>query len=167
MRFKTIFALATIFSSLTQRPWILSQTTVLQLLFSTCSYCLEENCSYLEPQVTDLSILNWTLLYNGPNRKRRSQQFLYFCSHIRCRGNLFTEPLPSNERLLWLHYSGLKSSCYNVYSERERLMCFWSPKVASWIRQYVLYVYIRSLMWLWVQVLTKQSLKIRSTHRER
>jgi hypothetical protein len=31
---------------------------------------------------------------------------------IRWRGNVFTEPLPSNERLLWLHYSGLQASCH-------------------------------------------------------
>jgi hypothetical protein len=33
--------------------------------------------------------------------------------HIHCHGNLFTEPLPSNGRILWLHYSGLHASCHN------------------------------------------------------
>jgi hypothetical protein len=47
-------------------------------------------------------------------RKHRFQQFLYYCFRILCRGNVFTEPLPSNERLFWLHYSGLKSSCHNI-----------------------------------------------------
>jgi hypothetical protein len=30
-------------------------------------------------------------------------------------GNMFTEPLPSNVRLLWLHYSGLQESCHNIF----------------------------------------------------
>jgi hypothetical protein len=32
----------------------------------------------------------------------------------RSRGNVFTEQLPSKERLLWLHYSGLQASCHNI-----------------------------------------------------
>jgi hypothetical protein len=51
---------------------------------------------------------------HGPNRKHRFQQYLYCCLRIRCSGNVFTEPLPSNERLLWLHYSGLQASCHNM-----------------------------------------------------
>jgi hypothetical protein len=31
-----------------------------------------------------------------------------------CHGNVFTEPLTSNECLLWLHYSGLQASCHNI-----------------------------------------------------
>jgi hypothetical protein len=50
---------------------------------------------------------------HGPNRKHRFQQFLYCCLRIRCRGNLFTNPLPSNERL-WFHYSGLQESCHSI-----------------------------------------------------
>jgi hypothetical protein len=34
--------------------------------------------------------------------------------HIRCCGNLFTELLRSNFRLLGLHYSGLLASCYII-----------------------------------------------------
>jgi hypothetical protein len=51
---------------------------------------------------------------HGPNRKYRSQQFLYCCLRIRCRGNFFTEPLPNSWRLLWLQYSGLQASCHNM-----------------------------------------------------
>jgi hypothetical protein len=29
-------------------------------------------------------------------------------------GKLFTEPLSSNGRLLWLHYSGLQASCHII-----------------------------------------------------
>jgi hypothetical protein len=32
-----------------------------------------------------------------------------------CRGNVFTQPLRCNARLLWLHYSGFEPSCHNVY----------------------------------------------------
>jgi hypothetical protein len=34
------------------------------------------------------------------------QEYFDCCLLIRCRGNLFTESLPSNERVLWLSYSG-------------------------------------------------------------
>jgi hypothetical protein len=51
---------------------------------------------------------------HGPNSKHRSQQFLYCCLRIRCRGNLFTETLPSSGCLLWLHYSGLQASCHSI-----------------------------------------------------
>jgi hypothetical protein len=43
-----------------------------------------------------------------------AQQYLNCCLFIPCRGNLFTESLPSNERLLWLHYSGFQASCHNI-----------------------------------------------------
>jgi hypothetical protein len=33
---------------------------------------------------------------------------------LRFRGNLFTESLPSNGRLLWLYYSGFRASCHNI-----------------------------------------------------
>jgi hypothetical protein len=44
------------------------------------------------------------------------QQYLNCCLFIRCRGNVFPETLPSNERLLWLHYSGFRGSCHNMQS---------------------------------------------------
>jgi hypothetical protein len=31
---------------------------------------------------------------------------------IRCRGDLFTEPLPSNDNLVWLHYFGFQATYY-------------------------------------------------------
>jgi hypothetical protein len=39
-----------------------------------------------------------SLIGQGPHRKRRDQQFLYCCACIHCRGNVFTEPMPSNDR---------------------------------------------------------------------
>jgi hypothetical protein len=44
---------------------------------------------------------------HGLKRKHRFQQSLYCWLRIRCSGNLCIEPLPSNKRLLWLHYSGI------------------------------------------------------------
>jgi hypothetical protein len=36
------------------------------------------------------------------------------CLRIRCRRNVFTVSLRSNERLFWLHYSGFRVSCHNI-----------------------------------------------------
>jgi hypothetical protein len=42
------------------------------------------------------------LLGHGPHRKHRVEQFYCVC----CRGKVFTEPVRSNVRLCWVHYSG-------------------------------------------------------------
>jgi hypothetical protein len=42
------------------------------------------------------------------------------CLRIRCRGNVFTDSLPSNKRPFWVRYSGFRASCHNILS----LMCF-------------------------------------------
>jgi hypothetical protein len=34
---------------------------------------------------------------------------------ILCRGNVFTESMPSNERLFWFLYSGIQASCHNMH----------------------------------------------------
>jgi hypothetical protein len=41
-----------------------------------------------------------SLTRQGPYRKRRVQQFNCYV-RIRCRGNVFTEPLPSNDRAMF------------------------------------------------------------------
>jgi hypothetical protein len=46
-----------------------------------------------------------------------AQQDLDCCLFTTCRRNLFTEPLPSNERLFWLLYSGFQASCHNVTTQ--------------------------------------------------
>jgi hypothetical protein len=84
---------------------------------------------------------------HGPNRKHSFQQFLYCFLCICCRGNLFTEPLPSNKRLLWLHYSGLHASCHNL---------IFSLKYALRMRTRVLptcsgYVLTNSALVVWYQ----------------
>jgi hypothetical protein len=40
--------------------------------------------------------------------------YLNFCLRNCCRGNLFTESLPSNDRLLWFRYSGFQTLCHNI-----------------------------------------------------
>jgi hypothetical protein len=42
-------------------------------------------------------ITYFSLIRNGPQRKRSGQQFFYCCVCNRCRVNMFTEPLPSND----------------------------------------------------------------------
>jgi hypothetical protein len=48
---------------------------------------------------------NWllSLIRHGPHRKRRVQKFLYCSVYSSCRGNIFTEPLPSNDRGLHIY----------------------------------------------------------------
>jgi hypothetical protein len=48
-----------------------------------------------------------------------AQKYFGCYLRIRCRGNLFTESLPSNERLLWLRYSDFQESCHNTIKERS------------------------------------------------
>jgi hypothetical protein len=57
-----------------------------------------------------------------PNRKHRLQKFFYsFVCIIAavtwfvCSGNLFTEPFPSNDHLLWFCYSDFQQTCHNTY----------------------------------------------------
>jgi hypothetical protein len=42
----------------------------------------------------------------------RAQKYLDCCFRILCSGSLFTALLPSNERVLLLHYSGSQASCH-------------------------------------------------------
>jgi hypothetical protein len=43
-------------------------------------------------------IADFPLIRHGPHKNRRVQQFFYCCMCICCRGNVFTESLPSNDR---------------------------------------------------------------------
>jgi hypothetical protein len=61
-------------------------------------------------------------LVANPTENTRFQQFLDCCLRIRCCWNVFTEPLPSNGRLLWLHYYGLKYSCHNIVIRLENVI---------------------------------------------
>jgi hypothetical protein len=48
-------------------------------------------------------------------------EYIYYTTVVvsmrtHCRGNVFTDPLPRNTRLFWLHYSGYQESCHIVQS---------------------------------------------------
>jgi hypothetical protein len=54
------------------------------------------------------------LIRHEQHRKRRVQQFFYCCVYIRCRGNVFTEPLPSNDRRIHIETHRLMGGTYEV-----------------------------------------------------
>jgi hypothetical protein len=47
---------------------------------------------------------------------------------IRCRGNVFNKPLPSNDRLFWLYHSGIQAPCHNIMAiyARVQVVNLWS-----------------------------------------
>jgi hypothetical protein len=51
---------------------------------------------------------------HGPHRKRRVQQFFYFCVYIRYRCNIFTESLPINDRGIHIQTQRLMEGIYEV-----------------------------------------------------
>jgi hypothetical protein len=58
------------------------------------------------------------------------RQSLHYCWCIRCCGKVFTEPLPKNECLLCLRYSGIQASFYNslpwrILSDLLVLFYYW------------------------------------------
>jgi hypothetical protein len=54
--------------------------------------------SYLNNKFWEQLIIYVPLMRRGPHRKLRLQRFFYCCVCIRCPGNGFTEPIPSNDR---------------------------------------------------------------------
>jgi hypothetical protein len=54
------------------------------------------------------------MIRHGPRRKRRVQQFFYCCVCISCRGNVFTEPLPSNDRGIHIQTHRLMGGIYEA-----------------------------------------------------
>jgi hypothetical protein len=69
---------------------------------------------------------NWTVLYNHFTRTTQKTQplccwegvciapLLDCCLRIRCRWNVFTESLPSNEHLFWLDCFCCRASCHSI-----------------------------------------------------
>jgi hypothetical protein len=63
----------------------------------------------------ELPVLTPTVLLKAPLhepvRKHRFQQYIYCCMRIRCRGEVFTEPLPRNDSTRYniLGYNGMQS----------------------------------------------------------
>jgi hypothetical protein len=64
--------------------------------YTSCMYV----CMYISKKEEVLGRTDrlLSLIRHGPHRKRRVQQFFYCCVYIRYRGNVSTEPLPSNDR---------------------------------------------------------------------
>jgi hypothetical protein len=61
---------------------------------------------------------DWTLVTERTSRRTEYKSPcltvpLLFC-FIRCLGNVFAGPLPSNRFPLWLHYSGFQASCHII-----------------------------------------------------
>jgi hypothetical protein len=80
----------------------------LDAISSQTSSSAESQRSTANSQLTLSTEFFFINTLHGPNRKHRSQNFFYCCLRICCRGNMFTEPLPSNGRLLLLHYSAFR-----------------------------------------------------------
>jgi hypothetical protein len=83
-----------------------------------CVVCLLILCPYTKP--LDLNkfweevIAHFPLIWHGPYRKRPVQQFSYCCTCISPRGNVFTEPLPSNGRGIHMQTHKLMGGIYEV-----------------------------------------------------
>jgi hypothetical protein len=91
-----------------------STSTVLsRTLPSSNSSCVKSSLYSLEadPQKTPLPLLLRRRVYSTTAYQ---QKFFDCCLRIRCRGNVFTEHLPSNGRLLWFHYSGFRASYHST-----------------------------------------------------
>jgi hypothetical protein len=59
-------------------------------------------------------IAYFPFIRHGPHRKRRFQEFFFRCVCIRCRGNVFTEPLRSNGKGVCLQTHRLMRGIYEV-----------------------------------------------------
>jgi hypothetical protein len=67
-----------------------------------CSDCTFKqargNINIKKQEVLGRTIRLLSLVRHGPHRKGRVQQLFYCYGRIRCRCNVFTKPLPSNDR---------------------------------------------------------------------
>jgi hypothetical protein len=54
------------------------------------------------------------LIRYGPHIKRRIQILFYCCVRVRCRNNVFTEPLPRNDRRIQIQTHRLMEGIYEV-----------------------------------------------------
>jgi hypothetical protein len=73
---------------------------------------------FSSPPTTTVEIFDLTSTLGGPAENTVSiviaQQYFDCCLRNRCRRNLFTESLPSNERLLWIRHFGFQASCHTI-----------------------------------------------------
>jgi hypothetical protein len=75
----------------------------------------------------------FTLIRHGPHTKWRVLNFLYCRVCIRCSGNVFTEPLTSNDRRIHIHVQthrlmGDKERKKQKRRKKERLKKTWGTK---------------------------------------
>jgi hypothetical protein len=56
-----------------------------------------KNKSNINNKLCEELIAYFPLILHGPHRKRSVRNLFYCCLCVRCRGNVFTDPLPSNE----------------------------------------------------------------------
>jgi hypothetical protein len=56
----------------------------------------------------------FSFIRHGPHRKRRVQKFFHCCTCIRCHCNVFTQPLPGNDRRIHIETHRLMGGIYEV-----------------------------------------------------
>jgi hypothetical protein len=76
-----------------------------------------------------------SLIWHGPHWKRRVQQFFYCCMCIRYRGNVSTEPLPSNDRGIFTE--PLPSNDRRIHRHTQRAT--WSQSKESRLKMNLLW----------------------------
>jgi hypothetical protein len=73
-------------------------SSFLNLLVRKCFSFSQSPCPMYYKKFWEELIAYFYLIQHGLHRKGRIQQFFYCCVFIRCRRNVFTEPLPSNDK---------------------------------------------------------------------
>jgi hypothetical protein len=86
-----------------------------------------------------------SLIRHGPHWKRRVQQFLYCCVCIRYRGNLSTEPLPSNYRGIFTE--PLPSNDMGIFTEPLPSNDREDTQTATWSHKPTYVFKIRKVGW--------------------
>jgi hypothetical protein len=106
--------------SKTYVKWLRSRNTFLRIQAHFHYLCdiLRLNWKYIVwcKQMTfwEELIACFPFIWHVSHRKRRVQQFFYCCVRIRCRGNVFTQPLPSNGKGIHIEIHRLMGDIYEV-----------------------------------------------------
>jgi hypothetical protein len=79
------------------------------VILSDLQAVIRFNISFLEELMTYFPSIK-----HGSHRKRRLKLFFYCCMCILCRGSVSTEPLPSNERGIYIWTHRLTGGIYEV-----------------------------------------------------
>jgi hypothetical protein len=105
--------------------WLSTGTTSSPCSFCFSGYLDEPLNAQLLPYVPPVLTLNkkfweelisyFPMIRRGPHIKWRVQRFFYSCLCIHCRGNVFTEPLPSNDKGINIHTHRLMGGIYEVH----------------------------------------------------